>query len=178
MTQDKRTVRICNGGRVLIRKIRVKKNAEIPCNSKNDSTNNTQSLPGDNLEHFQCITIAHVNINSIRSKVDSISAELANYDIICVSETKLNEAFKTSDLEIDGYKVPIRKDRQVNNGGGLLIYVKNNISFKRRADLESDNIENIWLEINSLRNKFLVGLFYRPPTLLQNIGTILTKMLI
>ena len=59
--------------------------------------------------------------------------------------------------------MPLRKDRQINNGGGLTIYIKNNLCFKRRTELESNDIENIWIEINSLKNKFLVGLFYRPP---------------
>ena len=59
--------------------------------------------------------------------------------------------------------MPIRKDREINNGGGLIIYIKNNIFFKRRDDLENNSVENIWIEVQSHRNKFLLGLFYRPP---------------
>ena len=43
------------------------------------------------------------------------------------------------------------------------MYIKNNIHFKRRDDLENNHIENIWVEVQSLKNKFLLGLFYRPP---------------
>ena len=64
---------------------------------------------------------------------------------------------------LNSYNIPIRKYREINNGGGLIIYVKNNIFFKRRDDLETNSIENIWIEVQSLRNKFLLGLFYRPP---------------
>ena len=46
---------------------------------------------------------------------------------------------------------------------GLWYIYKNNLCFKRRTELESNDIENIWIEINSLKNKFLVGLFYMPP---------------
>ena len=34
------------------------------------------------------------------------------------------------------------------------MYVKNNIHFKRRDDLENNHIENIWVEVQSLENKF------------------------
>ena len=54
---------------------------------------------------------------------------------------------------------PIRKDRDLNNGGGLLIYFKRNVHFVRRHDLESTEIENIWIEVTSLRKKFLLGLY-------------------
>ena len=84
------------------------------------STNSTQKS-----DQPTCIEIAHVNINSIRNKTDLLSAELSDYyDIICVSETKLNDTVKTSDLEIDGFRIPLRKDRQINNGGMLMIYIK------------------------------------------------------
>ena len=33
-------------------------------------------------------------------------------------------------------------------------YVKRNIFYKRRADIENNNIENILIEVRSLRNKF------------------------
>ena len=109
------------------------------------------------------IKLAHTNINSIRNKLDDIAAELSDYDIIGISETKLNNSIQSSMLMLDSYNMPIRKEREINNGGGLIIYIKNNIFFKRRDDLENNSIENIWIEVQSLRNKFLLGLFYRPP---------------
>ena len=68
------------------------------------------------------MNIAHSNINSIRNKIDDISVELSDYDIICIS--KLNDQISTTSLLIDSYNNPVRKDRNVNNGGGLIIYVK------------------------------------------------------
>ena len=43
------------------------------------------------------------------------------------------------------------------------MYIKNNIHFKRRDDLENNHIENIWVEVQFLKHKFLLGLFYSPP---------------
>lgn len=125
----------------------------------------SDSSPNTNTESdsLSSIKIAHTNINSIRNKIEHISAELSDYDIICVSETKLNASIPTSQILIDGYMEPIRKDRVTNSGGGLAIYLKNNIYFTRRLDLENNNIESIWIEIHSLKNKSLLGLFYRPP---------------
>ena len=62
---------------------------------------------------------------------------------------------------------PIRKDRDLNNGGGLLIYVKRNVHFVRRHGLESTEFENIWIEVTSLRKKILLWLYHRPPNSLS-----------
>ena len=50
--------------------------------------------------------------------------------------------------------MPFRKDRGINHEGGLTIYIKNNIFFKRRDDLDNNSIENICIEVQSRRNKF------------------------
>ena len=48
----------------------------------------------------------------------------------------------TRSLLIDSYNNAIRKDRNKNNGGGLIIYIKNNICYKHRPDFESDNLQD------------------------------------
>lgn len=132
-----------NGGRVLIRKVKGTKRL-LP--SRPEDPRNTEQpdkFKTSTTGKISSIQIAHVNINGIRNKMDSISAELLKYDIICISETKLNNTVQTRDLELDGFRLPLRKDRQTNSGGGLIIYINNNIAYKRRQDLESNNIENM-----------------------------------
>ena len=80
--------------------------------------------------------IAHSNINSTRNKIDDISVELSDYDIICISEIKLDDQIPTTSLLIDSYNNPIRKDRNINNGGGLIISIKNNICYKHRPGVD------------------------------------------
>ena len=46
-----------------------------------------------------------------------------------VSETKLDDAFSTSQYLIQGYSTRFRKDR-TSKGGGMLLYVKKDISCK------------------------------------------------
>ena len=44
-----------------------------------------------------------------------------------------------------------------------MIYVKDCLHYRRRADLESRNIESIWIELTNNHKRILFGLFYRPP---------------
>ena len=136
----------------------------------NRSAHINQNAQANNTIQMSSMKIAHSNIDSIRNKIDDITVELSDYDIICISETKLNASIPSSNLMINSYHIPIRKDRDYNNGGGLIVYIKNNIFFKRRDDLESNSIENIWVEIQSTKNKYLLGLFYRPPESKSDYG--------
>ena len=71
-------------------------------------------------------------------------------------------------IGIKNYQL-FRKDRILSEdrpeqGGGIIVYVKNDIKCVRRSDLECDNIECVWLEIFPHKCKsFLVGIIYRHP---------------
>ena len=156
ITNNKRT----NGDHVIIKR-HTKTSQSLVTSTTQAKSDIIHKKP--QLANLASMKIAHVNINGLRNKVDLLNAELAEYDIICVSETKLNNLVETSKLEIDGFYEPIRRDRQFNNGGGLLVYIKNNIHFKRRLDIEHQYIENIWIQVCTLNKQFLLGLFYRPP---------------
>ena len=47
--------------------------------------------------------------------------------------------------------------------GGVLLYVKVTLYYKRRADLEIRGIESIRIELVNHHKHILFGLFYRPP---------------
>ena len=58
----------------------------------------------------------------------------------------------------------MRKDRP-SNGGGLIIYLKSHFTYIRRDDLETNNLETIWLEVKINKQKsFLICYCYRPPS--------------
>ena len=44
-----------------------------------------------------------------------------------------------------------------------MLYVNEGLHYKRRDDLELQNIENIWIELANSLKRILLGLFYRPP---------------
>ena len=79
------------------------------------------------------------------------------------SETWAHKDIADSGLEIPGYKL-FRRDRGVK-GGGLAVYVKNDVKVIRRPDLEESTIERLWVEVCPPKSRsFLIGTFYRPPT--------------
>ena len=62
------------------------------------------------------------------------------------------------------FETPFRKDNTSNGAGGIIVYVRNDMMAKRRADLEESNIECLWVEINPKKGKsFLIGTVYRNP---------------
>ena len=83
------------------------------------------------------------------------------FDIICASETKLDNTIDNSKENIKEYSL-YRKDRN-RQGGGEAIYVSQNIPLVRNTDLDIDGIEIIWVELTVGSCCFLVGACYRPP---------------
>ena len=89
------------------------------------------------------------------------------FDIQGLCETFLNQSVTDSQVEIDGYDLIVkdRKDTQNKAGGGLILYIRNWIKFKRRPEYEISRIETIWAEIESPNSKpFLLCSVYRPPS--------------
>ena len=70
-----------------------------------------------------------------------------------IAETKIDASFPTGQFAIEGFATPFRLDRDAN-GGGLLVYVRSDISSHRLNSFKfSDGIEFIRLEINLRKNK-------------------------
>ena len=78
------------------------------------------------------------------------------------SETWLNASITDDDISHQLYHKPERKDR-VDGYGGVLLYVKETLQYKRRRDIEPNGIECIWIELTLNHKHILFGLFYRPP---------------
>ncbi len=79
------------------------------------------------------------------------------------SETFLDERVKDSELMIAGYNL-FRRDRPGRGGGGVVVYVSDDIPVVERPDLESSDLEAIWLEVKQFGCKpILVCHMYRPP---------------
>lgn len=83
-----------------------------------------------------------------------------------IDETRLDGTISDSEVHIDNYHV-IRHDRPINgrNEGRVCIYIRTNISFMVRTDLETDKLESLLIEIRKPRSKpFLITTRYRPPS--------------
>ncbi|MCG8113032.1 MAG: reverse transcriptase domain-containing protein [Candidatus Thiodiazotropha taylori] len=107
-------------------------------------------------------SVVHYNVQSIVNKLDLLEVELQNFDVICITETWLDQRTSDEDLNLNGYKL-FRRDRLGENYGGICVYVRNNTYSCRRNDLELPNIECIWIELRINGKKQLIGTFYRPP---------------
>ena len=103
------------------------------------------------------------NVQSILNKLDVLQAEFFEIDILSFTETWLNPDISTEDIMLQSYNTPERKDRPGDPHGGVMIYVKNGIFYKRRNDLEIRGIESIWIELIQNHKSILFWLFYRPP---------------
>ena len=66
--------------------------------------------------------IAHININFLSPKFEPLKDIIKdNIDILLVSETKLDDTYPDGQFFIEGYKEPIRLDRN-KNGRGLVFH--------------------------------------------------------
>ena len=120
-----------------------------------------EANPGPNTCHS--ISILYLNIRSIRQNLEFIKEKLLDYDILCFTESHLNEDVLTESLLLDNFLTPFRKDR-TNRGGGILVYINNKIICERSIDLEIFWDECIWIKITHKRASFLLGVFYSPKT--------------
>ena len=109
------------------------------------------------------LKISTLNICSLRRKIDDLERVLheEEIDIICVTETWLDDSINDGEIEIPGYCVH-RRDRLGRRGGGVCIYATNDIPVNPRSDLESNNVEAVWIEVQG-KESVLVGCLYRPP---------------
>ncbi len=72
--------------------------------------------------------------------------------------------YQTTDneLDLDGYQVPFYRNRG-SRGGGVMVYVKEDITAIHRDDLNLPDIEMIWLELKFQKKNIMFGTFYRAP---------------
>jgi hypothetical protein len=111
--------------------------------------------------------IAHINIRSLRNKVHEVQLlmQKLSIDILCLTETWLNETIKDNLVSIPGYNIT-RYDRGLNTFGEVAIYIHDNIPFKLRNDLITfTKLEMIWIEIPyKVTESMLISCLYRPPS--------------
>jgi hypothetical protein len=108
------------------------------------------------------LSICHLNVQSLRTKLELVAVELGQFDILTVSETWLDQSISTPDIKLPNYQDPIRLDRN-RQGGGVAMYFKQSIPFLQRTDLIVNDVEAVWAEIHLNSKKVLIGCFYLHP---------------
>ena len=107
------------------------------------------------------VTIAQINVNSIRNKLDFLCEMIrGNIDILQITETKIDSSFPSAQFQIDGYTTPYRLDRD-SNGGGILVYVREDIPSKVLENTGfGSEIEAMLVEITVRKVKWLISCSY------------------
>ena len=83
-------------------------------------------------------------------------------DILMISETKLDDSFPEAQFYIEGFRTPFRLDRN-KHGGGILLYVRNNINAILLTDyVFLNDTEAFFTEIKVNTCKCLVCCSYNP----------------
>ena len=121
-------------------------------------------LTNGRVPHFKSkgLKFGHINIRSIPNKIDQFRHMCTNvFDVISVNETWCDNTVSDSEIELPGFTL-LRRDR-CRNGGGIALYVKNGIDFKRRDDLCDKSLECIWIELIPVnRRPIFVCAVYNP----------------
>ena len=110
------------------------------------------------------------NVMSLSPKMDELShVQNANYDLVCITETWLQQHIPDSVVAINGYNV-IRRDRRVSTHGGVCMYVKDKIPYSVLADFEDESniLEVLWVKLRPTRlprgvSNIVIGVVYHPP---------------
>lgn len=141
----------------------------IRCNYFLEDTFNTmcrEFLSGDNF-----FSILHHNVRSAAANLQSLELYLRNlqhtFSVVCISETWLKESnVELYSLDCYSHEFLLRGAR---TGGGVSIFVRHGLSYRRRDDLclLSDNVECLFVELHSsstmLSKSVVIGALYRPP---------------
>ena len=124
-------------------------------------------------QYLEKLNVLHVNIRSIKRNFENLKALLEEcelvFNITCVSETLCSNTELQNNLNLShtGFdSVPYERSKKSRRGGGVLIFIKKNLSYRIRKDLsESDKDKEILsLEISYKNSSnILLSCCYKPP---------------
>ena len=106
--------------------------------------------------HF--IKLLLTNVFGLSSKFAEFQHTLrtSGADVAIVTETKLTlEKMSLSESTINGFHAPLRLDRTAQ-GGGVAVWIKDDIAYEHLTMLDCGNHEILWLSINLAAQKKLV----------------------
>ena len=109
----------------------------------------------------------HLNCRSLFRKIDQIAALYNNFDMICCTETWLNDSHTVSMLAIPNMTL-YRLNRSSKRGGGVCIYVANRWAQYVKLDhvntISTSDFEVITILLNKPHfRKLSISCVYRPP---------------
>ena len=118
-------------------------------------------------------SMIHFNARSLSKNFEDISLFLSSlkhsFTVIAISETWISNA-PVFPFNLPGYKF-IHSDRISGRGGGVGLFIKNDILFQIRTDIsfvsenDSNFCEYLFIDFMSDNSKYTIGVIYRKPDL-------------
>ena len=130
----------------------------------NSSTNTSKDT--SMCEHG--INVGHCNVYHLYNKLHDVCMLLNDVQplhLLGISETRLNPNHDDNSIQIPNYSI-FRKDAKLPGETGMAMYIHQSIApfTTRRADLESNRVECLWVDIRpSMSHALTVGFIYRNP---------------
>ena len=116
------------------------------------------------------IKVAHLNVRLLKSRENLVKDTLLinNIDVLTISETWADKSVSDSNIQIEGYTL-FRQDRGSKKaGGGLAIYIKNNLKVTFLNELSfvtQHDFQLQWIKVQCRSFKtFIICNVYRPPS--------------
>ena len=122
--------------------------------------NSKQAKDEPKIRMLRGLKIAHLNVNRLINKLDSIKELVSDYsfDILALTETWLTSDIEDGEISIPGYST-VRSDRDKTKsskscGGGILVYIRDGLPFVTNSvSSVNSNAEFIWVDIKRPRCK-------------------------
>lgn len=117
----------------------------------------------DNLCKSKATSVFHCNIRSINKNVDLLSALLSqhahSFSVIATTETWLR---KSEVISLPGYITESNARDSRSRGGGVALFVKDNVSYCKvaAATYSCNDIESLFIR---LEHDVIIGAVYHPP---------------
>ena len=138
-------------------------------NEVKDSRYYTTGEFNDNFSNAQdSFNILHINSRSLNNNFDSLVTLLTTvnnfpFSVIGVTETWLHSNSAPL-FHLNNYHM-VRVDRpQGRRGGGVALYISDQLQFNIRHDIAPNECESLFIEIDNIKTRnIVVGVIYRPP---------------
>ena len=142
----------------------------VPSHGEQGRSAVSDHFPGASTRKIIIPSLLICNAGSIGPKIDELDwvAKNNGVDAISITETWLSDS--SPDPSFHDFTL-LRKDRISQRGGGIAVFVREQIKCKRLPDLDfSESMsETMWLELHSMRlprplSSILLGVVYHPPS--------------
>ena len=127
-------------------------------------SNKFNTLLNHNNDNF---SILNLNIRSLTANIDILNAFLCSlnikFDVLCLTESWLNSSTKDL-IHMNNYN-SVHSLRPFKRGGGVSIFINNNISYKliESCSLSLPYIESLFVILEYRGKRVIIATIYRPP---------------